>query len=100
MKLTRTRVITDHGIHGKSARPALEKDGLALIKLEGKRVTWRVYHALTGIVIGSAGDRPTQSAGRRVMAALLALPVDWARADTCTQIKDHLAAVRTALATA
>lgn len=100
MKLTKSTVTVDHGIYGKKDVPAYCKDGLALAKIEGRGASWRVYHALTGIVIGSAGDRSTQEAAKRVMVALLGLPIAWAREDACTQVGDHLAAVEAALATA
>lgn len=100
MKLTRSVVTVDHGIYGKKDLPASCKDGLALIKLEGRAVTWRIYHALTGITIGSAGDRRTKEAAKRVMASLLDLPLEWEREDACTQVGQHLDAVKCALQTA
>ena len=100
MKLTKTTLTVDHGIYGTKELPANARDGLALVKLEGRGVTWRVYHVLTGCLIGAAGDRRTREAATRVMAALLELHIQWDGPVAYEQAGQNLEAVKAALNTA
>lgn len=100
MKLTQSTVTIDHGIYGKSQRAALVKDGLAIVKIQTRGASWGIYSQRAGIAIGSAGYRKTQAEAKRVMAALLALPITWTGADAEAQVGQHLDAVKAALAIA
>lgn len=100
MKLTQSTVTIDHGIYGKSKKPALVKDGLAIVKIERRGASWGIYSQRSGLAIGAAGYRTTRAAATRVMAALLALPITWTGEEAGEQVEAHLDAVKAALATA
>lgn len=99
MGLNRRPVTVDHGIYGKSERLGLCAGGLAVVKLVGRRATWVIYHEPTGLRVGAAGNRATLADSKRVMIALLKLPIAWADTNAETQVAQHLDAVRSALAT-